>query len=76
MDANKLIGLPIKYIYKANYPSFTTKFVEAKEGDEFSHEVVGLYRDRKQLDNNEVLGLLKGQPVIIKRMDANSFREG
>ena len=73
MDTNKLIGLPIKNIEKANCYSFTTKFVEAKEGDEFTHEVVDLYKDRQQLNRDELLGLLKGQPVIVKKMDINSF---
>jgi hypothetical protein len=75
MDTNRLIGLPIKNIDKANYYSFTTKFIEAKEGDAFTHEVVDLYKDRQQLNDGELLGLLKGQPVIVKKMDTNSFRE-
>lgn len=76
MDKNNFIGRPVKGFERGEHGNhFSTKIVEAKEGDEFTHEVVDLYKDRKQLRNDEVLGLLKGQAVIVRKMNADNFRE-
>jgi len=77
MNDNNFIGRPVKGFERGEHGShFSTKIIEAKEGDEFTHEVVDLFRDRKTLQPDERLGLLNGQAVITKKIDADNFREG
>jgi hypothetical protein len=76
MHRDNFVGKPITNIIEKGNGGLTTKFVEAKDGQSFTHEVVDLYRDRKQININERLGILNGQAVIVKKVNAKDYVEG